>query len=603
MSLQKAKPPENLISVEAFVRVEDVTYTHWNQTEPTLKHLSLQILPGTMNVLVGPGGSGKSTLCSLFNGEIPHLLGGELLGSVWVAGMDTRKVPVKDLSRQVGHVLQDPEAMFATLYVEDEIAFGPENLEEPAEEIRAEVEQLLAEIQMAPQRRNLVWNLSGGQVQKLGLAAILAMKPEMIVLDEPTANLDPQATRSVHELILKLRQQGMTVLLVTRELDDFILEAADQLLVLKDGSLLAAGPVQQVLAEHGTEMLHTLGIWLPETVEIGLALQERLGTALERIPITTTDTLALLHRRGLLGKELKGIPAAEPARPAGQEGSSPPAEVLVSGRDLEFVYGSTYRALKGISFEVRAGEMLAIVGRNGAGKSTLAKLMVGLLRPQSGELTLFGRPARRWKVEDLADNIALVFQNPEHQFLTDTVFDEVAYSVMAHGETDEQSVRRKVEEMLHELGLETVSKLHPFSLSAGMKRRLGVATMLVCQPRILLVDEPTYGQDKQMTHTLMALMEEIRAGGVSIVMITHDMRLVQEYAERVIVMSEGNILFDGDPAGLFSSEEILLSASLRPTLLQEMLKEYESGGGCVRCAVRTTEDFLNALQLGEPHGV
>ncbi len=601
MSLEQAKPSENLKSVEPLVRVEDVTYTHWNQTEPTLKHLSLQILPGTMNVLVGPGGSGKSTLCSLFNGEIPHLLGGELQGRVWVAGIDTRQALVKDLSRRVGHVLQDPEAMFATLYVEDEIAFGPENLQAPVAEIRAGVERLLAEIQMTPQRRNLVWNLSGGQVQKLGLAAILAMQPEMIVLDEPTANLDPQATRSVHELILKLRQQGMTVLLVTRELDDFILEAADQLLVLKDGSLLAAGAPQQVLAEHGNEMLHTLGIWLPETVEIGLALQQRSLIALGRIPITTTDTLALLKNRALLGKELNGIPGAGSSGLAGSTSST--AEVLVSARNLEFVYGRTFRALKGISFEVRAGEMLAIVGRNGAGKSTLAKLMVGLLRPQSGELSLFGRPARRWKVEDLADNIALVFQNPEHQFLTDTVFDEIAYSVMAHGETDEPSVRRKVEQMLHELGLETVAKLHPFSLSAGMKRRLGVATMLVCQPRILLVDEPTYGQDKQMTHTLMALMEEIRARGVTIVMITHDMRLVQEYAERVIVMSDGNILFDGDPAGLFSSDEILLSASLRPTLLQEMLKEYETAGGCVRCAIRTTEDFLNALQIGAPHGV
>jgi energy-coupling factor transport system ATP-binding protein len=599
MSLEQAKPLLNLIAIEPLVRVENVTYTHWNQTEPTLKNLSLQILPGTMNVLVGPGGSGKSTLCSLFNGEIPHLLGGELQGSVYVAGMDTRQELVKDLSRRVGHVLQDPEAMFATLYVEDEIAFGPENLQSPVEEIRAEVEQLLVEIQMAPQRRNLVWNLSGGQVQKLGLAAILAMKPEMIVLDEPTANLDPQATRSVHELILKLRQQGMTVLLVTRELDDFILEAADQLLVLKDGSLLAAGTVQQVLREHGNEMLHSLGIWLPETVEIGLALQQRSLIPLGRIPITTTETLALLQSRGLLGKELNGIPAVP--KSSGLAGSA--AEVLVSASGLEFVYGRTFRALKGVSFEVRAGEMLAIVGRNGAGKSTLAKLMVGLLRPQSGELTLFGRPARRWKVEDLADNIALVFQNPEHQFLTDTVFDEIAYSVMAHGETDEPSVRRKVEEMLQELGLEGVAKLHPFSLSAGMKRRLGVATMLVCQPRILLVDEPTYGQDKQMTHTLMALMEEIRARGVTIVMITHDMRLVQEYAERVIVMSDGNILFDGDPAGLFSSDEILLSASLRPTLLQEMLKEYETGGGCVRCAMRTTEDFLTALQMGEPHGV
>ncbi len=241
MRLDAPLSAQNSKTAEPFIRVENVTYTHWNQTEPTLKNLSLQILPGTMNVLVGPGGSGKSTLCSLFNGEIPHLLGGDLQGRVWVAGMDTRQALVKDLSRRVGHVLQDPEAMFATLYVEDEIAFGPENLQAPVDEIRAEVERLLVDIQMVPQRRNLVWNLSGGQVQKLGLAAILAMQPEMIVLDEPTANLDPQATRAVHELILKLRQQGITVLLVTRELDDFILEAADQLLVLKTAACWQAG--------------------------------------------------------------------------------------------------------------------------------------------------------------------------------------------------------------------------------------------------------------------------------------------------------------------------------------------------------------------------
>lgn len=574
---------------EPFIRVENVSYTHWNQKTPTLCGVTLSILPGTLNVLVGPGGSGKSTLCSLFNGEIPHLLGGKMEGAVWVGGEDTSKAEVKDLARKVGHVLQDPESMFATLYVEDEIAFGPENLRVTPREIRETVENLLEEVQLQPQRNNLVWNLSGGQVQKLGLAAILAMKPEMVVLDEPTANLDPQATRAVHELILKLRAHGMTILLVTREVDDFILQAADQLLVLAEGRILAAGSPQQVLQEHGALMQESLGIWLPETVEIGLGVKKRFAAPLEPIPLGVPETLSCLRSSGLLRAQLHAAPEASRA-------GSPAGECLIAARDLIYTYNNAFRALKGVSLEVRAGEMLAIVGRNGAGKSTLAKLLVGLLKPQQGELNLFGRPARSWKVEDLAQSISLVFQNPEHQFLTDTVYDEIAYSLLSRGMTDQAEVKRQVEETLRQLELESVAALHPFSLSAGMKRRLGVATMLVSRPRILLVDEPTYGQDRQMTHTLMSLMESIRAQGVTVVMITHDMRLVQEYAERVVVMSEGEILYDGDPGYLFHSEQMLRRASLRPTLLQDLLEAYQASGGVVTGSVRTTEDFLKALE-------
>ena len=211
-------------------------------------------------MLVGPGGSGKSTLCNLFNGEIPHLLGGKFEGDVLIDGVNTRQVEVKDLARQVGHVFQDPESMFATLTVEDEIAFGPENLRLLPAEIREIVSGLLADTDLSPFRDRLVWELSGGQVQKLGLAAVLAMQPQLIILDEPTSNLDPAATRSVHELVLALRERGMTILLlVTRELDDF-LARADQLLVLEKGHLLAGSPCE-VLADHGAE-LQTLGIGL-----------------------------------------------------------------------------------------------------------------------------------------------------------------------------------------------------------------------------------------------------------------------------------------------------------------------------------------------------
>ena len=578
-------------SSEPFIKIKNVFYTHWNQETPTLKDLSLEIQPNTINVLVGPGGSGKSTLCSLFNGEIPHLLGGKLEGTVFVGGQNTNDLAVKNISQLVGHMLQDPESMFATLYVEDEIAFGPENLLIDAQEIKTSVNSLLELIQLEPQRNNLVWNLSGGQIQKLGLAVILAMHPKMVVLDEPTANLDPSATRSVHELILELRNQGMTILLVTRELDDFILSAADQLLVLDEGKIIANGNVQQVLKEFGSEMLTRLGIWLPETVEIGIALRDRFKVNLDRIPITVQETLHVLNQENLLRINLK----LEQERSANRT-LLPLSNPLISARNLEFTYNNGFKALNDVSFDIFPGEMLAIVGRNGAGKSTLAKLMVGLLKPQIGNLSLFDKPAAKWKVESLSEKIALVFQNPEHQFLTDTAFDEIAYSLLSRGVDDPNEVRKQVEDWMTRLDLLDFQKIHPFALSAGKKRRLGVATMLVCNPVVLLVDEPTYGQDKEMTQNLMALMESIRKLGVTVVMITHDMRLVQEYASRVLVMADGKILYEGEPSNLFCSEELLESANLRPTLLQELLKQYEDEGGCVCCSISTTDDFLNALE-------
>lgn len=572
-----------------FIKVTDVFYTHWNQDEPTLKGVSLEIYPNTINVLVGPGGSGKSTLCSLFNGEIPLLLGGKFEGLVLVDGKDTNIEPVKNLSQQVGHMLQDPETMFATLYVEDEIAFGPENLLLEKDEISRRVEKLLDDIQLKPFRKNLVWNLSGGQIQKLGLAVILAMKPAMIVLDEPTANLDPHATHAVHELVMKLRYEGMTILLVTRELDDFILTAADQLIVLEDGSILASGEVQTVLKEYGQEMLDRLGIWLPETVEIGIKLRDELKLSLHSIPITMPETLQILADTQLLKKRITNCESED------QQNEIEKLTPLISGKNLEFSYNNGYKALNDVTFDVYPGEMLAIVGRNGAGKSTLAKLMVGLQKPQQGQLILFDHPANHWKVEALAEHIALVFQNPEHQFLTDTAFDEIAYSLMSRGVVDPEEVRSQVEEWMQRLELDQYAKVHPFALSAGKKRRLGVATMLVCHPKVLLVDEPTYGQDKEMTQTLMQLMESIRDQGVTVVMITHDMRLVQEFASRVLVMAEGKILYEGDPALLFASEDLLQAANLRPTLLQELLKEYQDRGGKVDCLIRNTDQFLEAL--------
>lgn len=567
------------------VEIRNVTYTHWNHSQPLLKDLSLSIQRGTLNVLVGPGGSGKSTICDLISGKIPHLLGGEFVGDVILNGANTRNMEVKDIARQVGYVFQDPESMFATLSVEDEVAFGPENLKQSVSDIRQTVERVLGITQLLPFRERPVWNLSGGQVQKLGLAAILAMQPELILLDEPTSNLDPIATHSVHTLVHALRNEGMTVLLVTRELDEF-LENVDQLLLLEDGHISVCGTPGQVLMQAGQRMVESLGVWLPETAEIGIALQKTGKYPVPAIPLTVSETLNLLEGTGLLGEALTGQPGAP---------KSNRDQTLISAHNLTYTYPGGAQALKGVSLEVRAGEMLAIVGRNGAGKSTLARLMVGLLKPQGGDLLMFGKPAAQWTVQSLANHIALVFQNPEHQFLTDSAADEIDYSLLARG-VDAPEERKRIRlETLEQLGLSGVEQVHPFALSAGMKRRLGVATMLVSQPQVLIVDEPTYGQDKQMTETLMALMEQIRSRGIAVVMITHDMRLVQEYAERVLVMSEGQVLYDAAPESLFRQEETLRKANLRPTMLLELKQAIEARGTPIWGEIRNTSDFVDAL--------
>lgn len=581
---------------DVLVNVQNVTYTHWNKTEPTLHDLSLTIERGTLNILVGPSGSGKSTLCDLFNGIIPHLNGGDFSGDVWVDGENTREVAVKDLAQKVGRVFQDPEVMFATLSVEDEIAFGPENLRFDAPTIRQTVDDLLAQTDLTARREHLVWNLSGGQVQKLGLATVLATKPRMIVLDEPTANLDPAATRDVHELVLALREEGITVLLVTRELDELLAEA-DQLLVLHDGRLIAAAPPRDVLCEFGQEMVESLGVWLPETSEIGVSLlgAGRLAGPLPAaMPITVPETVEAMAQAGLLTASPPPVSAAASIE---EPDATPSGELLVEARGLRYAYPGGTEALKGIDFNIRAGEWLMILGRNGAGKSTLAQMLVGLLKPKSDALTLFGKDARKWKVDQLANHIALVFQNPEHQFLTDKVADEIGYSLLAQGITEPAEVERRIAEMLAMLGLEEVADVHPFALSAGLKRRLGVATMLVGSPQVLVVDEPTYGQDQMMTHTLMTRMQEIRARGVSVVMITHDMRLVEEYAERVVVMSEGQILYDGASSGLFELDEVLHQANLRRTILHELLSELRARGVVLPGKVRRTEDLLAMLNV------
>jgi energy-coupling factor transport system ATP-binding protein len=567
---------------EPIVQFQRVTYTHYGKTAPALTDVNLTVRRGSFTLLVGPSGSGKSTLCQMLNGIIPHVLGGNMSGKITVDGQDLSKTQVQNLASSVGLLFQDPEWMFATLQVEDEVAFGPENLRVPPAEIREYVDEALNYVGLIPLRKNLVWALSGGQVQKLGLAAVLAMQTPLIVLDEPTANLDPATTHAVHELILRLRRDGKTIILVTKDLDEFIAEA-DDVILLSDGRVLAQASPRDMVEKHGALMLD-LGVWLPEPTEIGLRLKKDGRLKGKPVPLTVEEAAETLA-----GASFRHV--------ASKKGQITLGDVLVRAENVRFSYNKRSQALLGVSFDLRQGEIAAIVGQNGAGKSTLSKLLVGLLKPSGGELTLFGRKARQWQVQDLANDVALVFQNPEHQFLSDTVREELEYSLLAQGIDEPREVDRRVQSMLERLEISESAESHPFSLSAGSKRRLGVATMLVGgRARLLIVDEPTYGQDKRLTERLMELINLLRREGITVLIITHDMRLVDAHIERAIVMANGEKIFDGAPDKLFQEPKTIERACLRPTALRRLVDALRARGVQAPDGLNTVDAFLESLE-------
>lgn len=543
--------------------------------------INLTIRRGAFTLLVGPSGSGKSTLCMALNGIVPQILGGKLTGAINVNGRDASKTPVQELAQSAGMLFQDPEWMFATLKVEDEIAFGPENLRRDPKQIIESVEKTLNFVGLQALRKNLVWALSGGQTQKLGLASVVAMDTPLIILDEPTANLDPAATHAVHRLILKLRDEGKAVLLVTKDLDEFMAEA-DDMILLAEGRVLAQGAPRDIVAQHGDKMLE-LGVWLPEPTEIGLRLKAD-GKFDKPVPLTVDEAVTVFSETKFRASSPDQKLVAEP-------------ETLIHADNVEFTYSNNFKALRGVSFDIKQGEIVAIVGQNGAGKSTLSKLLVGLQKPTAGEMTMFGRSAKRWKVQDLANHIALVFQNPEHQFLCDTVREELAYSLLAQGVDDAEVVNKRVEEMLARLDIADAADSHPFSLSAGAKRRLGVATMLIGgSAKLLIVDEPTYGQDRRLTERLIHLINKLREEGIAVLMITHDMRLVDAHIDRAIVMANGEKIFDGSPNELFQSPGLIERASLRTTSLRRLVDGLRLRGVSVPDGLNTVDDFIGAMQ-------
>jgi energy-coupling factor transporter ATP-binding protein EcfA2 len=527
-------------------------------------------------LVLGPSGSGKSTLTLCLDGLIPHLVEGDYAGEVVVAGLVVGDSPVHLLAQETGLVFQDPDTQFCTLTVEDEIAFGLENLRRAPDEIEAAIDRSLLSVGLPGFRERRLATLSGGEKQRVALAAVLAMGPGILVLDEPSANLDPRATADLFRLLRKLAADGRHTLIIIEHKLDELIEWVDSVLVLVSGGrLLFRGDPKTAFYEHASE-LEAAGVWRPQTSKLVLALREA-GWCVPDSPLGTAETAAALVATPGLVERLRA-PVSEPAE------LSVRSEPLLGVERLSYRYADGHLALADVSLALGRGDFLAIVGANGAGKSTLACLLSGVLAPPPGGVFLEGRDVAGLPVGAVSDRVGYVFQNPEHQFVTDTVFGELAFSLSPKARrrraghlTVEQ--REQVEAWLDRLGLLLLAEANPFSLSQGQKRRLSVASMLIRGQSVLILDEPTLGQDELQAARLMAMMQEFRAGGGTVAMVTHDMRLVSEYADSLVVLAEGRSVFAGVPGDFFSRPELVEAAGLAVPALGRLSSDLHEAAG------------------------
>lgn len=530
--------------------VAQLSILHDDRSEPTPNSVSFELNAGEVTLVLGPSGSGKSTLALAMNGLIPHAIPAEVEGSIRVFGTETTKSTVAQLTTRVALVFQDPDAQIVTGTLLDEVCFGPENLLHPVKEVLARAERALKAVGLWDRRNENPDRLSGGGKQRLAIACALALDSEILVLDEPTANLDPVGIDEVYQALREVAAAGdRSIVLVEHNLDAAI-SFVDRVIVLdQEGRLRFDGPAARILREHLDELLE-LGVWLPVATLAARKLQ-RAGVTFSQLPLTVEE----LHQ------ELKSRADLPSPRMRATAATADLTEPVVSVNSLTVQRGGK-AVLSNLSFEVRRGEFLSIVGTNGVGKTTLIQNLAGVLRPPKSAVDVLGLDPATADVRRLSERVGFVFQNPEHQFIAGTVFDELAYGLRMR-KVPENEVTFRVNELLEKFGLQELPNQHPFLLSGGQKRRLSVGTALITGAPILILDEPTFGQDRARANELLKLLEELNTSGTTVISVSHDLQLVVDYSDRVMVLDEGKIVALDATEVVLSDAELLESAGLK----------------------------------------
>jgi len=533
--------------------VVGVSYRYPKADSDVLRGIELSLKAGSFTVVMGQTGAGKSTLLMALNGVIPHLKEGTMTGEVILDGTSLRDFRVQTITEYIGLVLQDPESQILGRTVAEDVAFGPRNYLVPREEIHRRVSDCLARVQLSAFAERETSQLSGGQKQRLAIAGILALKPEVLCLDEPTSELDPQGREEIYATVDRLRHSDDATIIAVEHASADVVHRADRLVVLKDGMVSWQGVPADFFRD--LELVEeNLVKPLPLTV-IGDHLVKAGLIGRDEIPLDLESAVSLVQRLAA------GRPLPTPDQAAT---SSEAAQPVIEIRDLVHTYPGGHRGLSGVNLSIHAGEYVALVGRNGAGKTTLAKHLNRILQPTSGQVIVNGVDAATLQSWELARHVGYVFQNPDHQIFCATVAEEVAYGMKTVG-MPQAEIDARLDEVLGFTGLGAVRDEHPFSLGKGERQRIAVASILALRPQILVVDEPTTGQDWAGVQAMMKLIDELNAAGTTIVMVTHDIDVVAHHARRVVVMSDGLVAADGPTADVLAQTDVLAAAAVTTT--------------------------------------
>ena len=533
----------------------DFTFQYRAQAKPTLNNINLTIYEGEKVLIVGPSGSGKSTLSNCINGLVPFSNEGEIYGSLKVKGKETKEMSIFELSNSVGTVLQDPDGQFIGLTVGEDIAFKLENDCVSQEEMKEKVKVVSEIVGIDTHLNSAPYSLSGGQKQRVTLAGVMVGEVDILLFDEPLASLDPATGKSAIELIDQIQKKtNKTILIIEHRLEDVLHCPVDRIIVVDNGRIAADITPGELLSSN---LLVETGIREPLYIT---ALKYAGCDIKPEMHPEHIDTLNIDSCREKLKDWYEDTIEDE------QKVNN---EVILEMRDVKFSYESGKEILHGVSFKINKGEMVSIVGRNGAGKSTISKLICGFYKPTEGQILFNGRDLINDTIKERAEKIGIVMQNPNQMISKTMIFDEVALGLKVRGVSEEE-IKNRVFETLKICGLYEFRNWPISALSFGQKKRVTIASILVLNPEILILDEPTAGQDFKHYTEIMEFLKELNQKGVTIIMITHDMHLMLEYTNRAIVLSNGVKLADDIAANVLTGEEVINKANLKETSLYEL---------------------------------
>lgn len=537
----------------AIIEFNNLSFTYRDSDRKAIDNISLQINECDYVVWMGHTGAGKSTLLYCLNSLIPNFIKGNLEGSAVVLGKEIKKAKILDLSKNVGIVFQDFESQLFSTNVELEVAFGTENLGLKREEIKKRIDEILPLVRLDNLRDREPSTLSGGQKQRLAIASILAMRPKILALDEPTSDLDPIGKIEVLQLAKRLRKIGTTMILIEHNTEEAL--NADEIILLNKGMVIGKGAPEKLVCK--TELLIEAGVAPIQVNEFYQKLLPHMQR--NKLPLNLNEGVSYFIKRFKIKENVIDL-LREKDRKYFEKIED---EVAISINNLSYVYPTGVKAISDINLKIQKGEFIAIIGQNGSGKTTLVKHFNGLFYPTSGKVEIFGKDTREMNRSALGRIVGYVFQNPDHQIFAQTVWEEVSFGPKNYGLSDKE-IEENVKQALSSVHLEGFEKMDPFILTKGERQRVAVASVLAVKPQIIILDEPTTGLDYRQQESMMEMICDLNKRGHTIIIITHSMNTVAKYAKRTIVLDNGRLLMDDLTRKVFSKEEDLRKVYLQP---------------------------------------